>query len=503
MSAQHVGSSSIRADRSGGTNRTDVALDLGDPATFAEHDLSGFWRGLRDTRPVHWNPPTGHRRGFWVLSRHEDIMAVHRDDEAFTSERGNVLVTLLEGVDAGAGKMLAVTDGPRHEQLRKILLRSLGPRVLEPVAEAVRANTRQLVREAVSRDECDFALEIASRIPMTTISNLLGIPESDRDFLLKQTKTALSADDDEVDETESAMARNEILLYFLDLVEERRRAPGEDLISTLASSTVEGAALSDEDIVLNCYSLIIGGDETSRLTMIDSVRSLAAHPDQWRRLKNGDCSIETAVDEVLRWASPSMHFGRSAVRDTEIHGVRIAKDDIVTLWHISANQDERVFEKPQVFDLGRRPNKHISFGYGPHFCVGSYLAKIEISELLMALRDFTLNIEQTGEALRVRSNLLNGFHSLPVRMWPDHAGLARDKRTERSEVMTGNPFEPDGGDWQVVVNDQGQHALWRPFLDLPAGWNVILSEADRERALNYIDLNWTSLGPVERPSGTP
>ncbi|MFE9023565.1 cytochrome P450 [Streptomyces sp. NPDC007808] len=426
MSTERVGSSSARAVPRDGTGPADVTFDLGDPATFAEHDLSEFWRGLRDTHPVHWNPPTRHRRGFWVLSRHEDIMAVHRDDETFTSERGNVLVTLLEGGDAGAGKMLAVTDGPRHEQLRKILLRSLGPRVLQPVADAVRANTRQLVREAVSRDECDFALDIASRIPMTTISNLLGVPESDRDFLLKQTKTALSADDDDVDEMESAMARNEILLYFMDLVEERRSAPGDDLISTLAASTVDGAGLSDEDVVLNCYSLIIGGDETSRLTMIDSVYSLAAHPEQWRRLKDGDCSIDTAVDEVLRWASPSMHFGRSAVRDTEIHGVRIAKGDIVTLWHISANHDERVFDRPDVFDLGRRPNKHISFGYGPHFCVGSYLAKIEIAELLMALRDLVADVEQAGDALRIHSNLLNGYHSLPVRLRPNHVGLARD-----------------------------------------------------------------------------
>ncbi|MFY1676907.1 MULTISPECIES: cytochrome P450 [unclassified Streptomyces] len=401
-------------------------IDLADPATFAEHDLNGFWRTLRDTRPVHWNHPTRDHPGFWVLSRHADIMDVYRDDENFTSERGNVLVTLLEGGDAGAGRMLAVTDGPRHEQLRKILLRSLGPRVLRPVAAAVRANTRALVREAVARDSCDFALDIASRIPMTTISDLLAVPKSDRDFLLTQTKLALSADEPDTDETESAMARNEILLYFQDLVEQRRETPGEDLVSVLAGSTVDDAPLTDEDIVLNCYSLIIGGDETSRLTMIDSVYTLAAHPDQWRRLKGGDCEIATAVDEVLRWASPSMHFGRSAVRDTEIHGVRVGEGDIVTLWHASANRDERVFDRPDTFDLGRAPNKQISFGYGPHFCVGSYLAKVEISELLMALRDFTTGFERTGDAPRVRSNLLTGFSSLPVRFFPDHAGLARD-----------------------------------------------------------------------------
>lgn len=405
------------------------AIDLADPATFADRDLGAFWRTLRDSRPVHWNLPRDRRRGFWVLSRHEDIMAVHRDDENFTSERGNVLVTLLEGGDAGAGRMLAVTDGPRHEQLRKILLRALGPRVLRPVAAAVRANTRRLVREAVGRGSGDFALEIANRIPMTTISDLLGVPESDRDFLLELNKTALSSEGDDVGEEESAMARNEILLYFQDLLEERRETPGEDLISTLAHSTVDGVALSDEDVVLNCYSLIIGGDETSRLTMIDSVDALASHPEQWRRLKSGEVTVETAVEEVVRWASPSMHFGRTALRDTEINGVRIRSGDIVTLWHHSANRDERVFVRPEVFDLGRTPNRQISFGYGPHFCVGAYLARIEIGELLMSLRDFTTGFERTGPATRLRSNLLNGFTSLPVRFHPDHAGLTRDDGT--------------------------------------------------------------------------
>lgn len=401
-------------------------FDLADPATFADHDLTAFWRTLRDTSPVHWNPPTADRRGFWVLSRHADILDVYRDDTTFTSERGNVLVTLLEGSDAGAGRMLAVTDGPRHHELRKILMRALAPRALRSVGAAVRANTRRLVREAVARGECDFALDIAGRIPMNTICSLLDIPDGDRDFLLTQNKLALSADHDSgADEAASAMARNEILLYFQDLVEQRRAAPGDDVVSMLVDSTIDGAPLSDEDVVLNCYSLIIGGDETSRLTMIDSVHTLAAHPAQWARLKNGDCGIGTAVDEVLRWASPSMHFGRTAVRDTAIHGVTVHAGDIVTLWHASANRDERVFDRPEVFDLGRTPNRHMSFGHGPHYCVGSYLAKIELSELLTALRDLTAGFERTGDAPRIRSNLLTGFSRLPVRFRPDPAGLAR------------------------------------------------------------------------------
>ncbi|CAM5565945.1 cytochrome P450 [Kitasatospora aureofaciens] len=400
-----------------------ATVDLGDPATFATHDLDGFWRTLRDTAPVHWNPPVDGRRGFWVLSRHDDILTTYRDDRNFTSERGNVLVTLLGGGDAGAGRMLAVTDGHRHHELRKILQRVLSPRVLDEVARTVRANTRQWIREAVESGGCDFAQQIAARIPMTTISNLLGVPGQDQDHLLGLTRTALSTDDEDVDEVDSEMARNEILMYFMDLVEERREAPGDDVISMLVASAIDGVPLTDEDVVLNCYSLIIGGDETSRLTMIDCVRTLAARPGEWRRLKRHEVAVDTAVDEVLRWASPTMHFGRSVVRETELHGVRLRPGEIVTLWHASGNRDERVFDRPGVFDLGRTPNRHLAFGYGPHFCVGSYLAKVEIAELLIALRDFTTGFEQTGEALPIRSNFLTGFSTLPVRFEPDPAGL--------------------------------------------------------------------------------
>ncbi|MGC0421804.1 cytochrome P450 [Embleya sp. AB8] len=423
---------------------TPDTVDLGDPDTFANHDLGGLWRTLRDTAPVHWNPPVDGRRGFWVLSRHADIMAAYRDDVHLTSERGNVLVTLLSGGDAAAGRMLAVTDGHRHHELRKILQRVLSPSVLREVAATVRVDTRRLIREAIETGGCDFAERIAGRVPMTTVANLLGVPEQDWDHLLAQTRTALSTEDEDVDEVDSEMARNEILMYFMDMVEERREAPRDDVIGRLVDSSIDGMPLSDEDVVLNCYSLIIGGNETSRLTMIDSVHTLAAHPEQWRRLKHGEVSIDTAVDEVLRWASPTMHFGRSVVREHELHGVRLRPGEIVTLWHASGNRDERVFDRPEVFDLGRTPNRHLAFGYGPHFCVGAYLARVEIAELLMALRDFTTGFEQTDESPRIRSNFLTGFAALPVRFRPDHRGSTRSPRTERGRPSSDTPCA-DGG----------------------------------------------------------
>ncbi|WP_447034609.1 cytochrome P450 [Streptomyces sp. DSM 118878] len=408
--------------------------DLADPRTFAGQDLRAFWRRLRATEPVHWQPPREDRPGFWVLSRHADIVDVYRDNDRFASAYGNVLVTLLAGSDSAGGKMLAVTDGLRHQALRKVLLKAFSPRAVSRIAARVRANTRRLVADAVERGACDFAAEIASHIPMATISDLLGVPEEDRGFLLRQTKAALSSDDGTGTALDAVLARNEILLYFGQLCEQRRRSPGEDVVSVLATSRVDGEPLSDDDIVLNCYSLILGGDETSRLSMVDAVHTLARSGEQWARLKDHRVAMDAAVDEVLRWASPTMHFGRRALYDVALHGRTIRAGDVVTLWHCSANRDERVFNDPGRFDLARTPNRHLAFGHGPHYCLGAHLAKVEVSELLSALRDFATGFEPTGPAVRIHSNFLTGISSLPLRFAPDAGGLARHRADQSAGI---------------------------------------------------------------------
>ncbi|GED83493.1 cytochrome P450 [Streptomyces sp. 6-11-2] len=399
-------------------------VDLTDPRTFEENDLRAYWHRLRTTRPLHWHPPTGDAPGFWVVSRYADVMALYKDNKRLTSERGNVLVTLLAGGDSAAGRMLAVTDGARHRNLRNVLLKAFSPQALKPITDRVRANTTRLVVEAVRRGECDFAADVAEHIPMNTISDLLGVPAADREFLLNLNKSALSSNEEGQSATDAWLARNEILLYFNELVAERRAKPTEDVISVLANSTVNGEPLSEEVIVLNCYSLILGGDETSRLSMIDAVRTFTRHPDQWQLLRDREVTLESATEEVLRWATPAMHFGRRAVTDVELHGQVIAGGDIVTLWNSSANRDEEVFADPYVFDLNRSPNKHITFGYGPHFCLGAYLGRVEVNAMLDALRTYSTGFEVTGEPQRIHSNFLTGLSSLPVRFQPDETALA-------------------------------------------------------------------------------
>jgi cytochrome P450 len=403
------------------TQLTDV--DLADPKTYQDYDPHYLWRLLRTTNPVYKNPATAEHPAFWVITRYADICSVYKDGARFTSEGGNVLTTLLAGGDSASGKMLAVTDGEKHQNLRNIMLKAFSPRRLSHIETRVRQHTLSLVQSGARLDHCDFATEIAERIPINTICDLLGVPDSlnDRDALLKLTKMALSVEASHHTVADSIAARNELLLYFADLVEERRAAPLDDVVSVLSHSEAGGEPLSDDEIILNCYSLIIGGDETSRLAMIGSIPALAEHPAQWQSLRDGKVSVDTATEEILRWTSPAMHFGRTATQDVVICGHRILRGDIVTLWNASANRDEEVFHNPEELDLQRAKNRHIAFGYGSHFCIGAYLGRVEIKALLTALRTCVAEIRITGEPKRLYSNFLSGFSSLPISFVENHS----------------------------------------------------------------------------------
>jgi cytochrome P450 len=393
-----------------------VVPDLADPKTYVEHDMTEVWRALRARDPVHWHEATSEGPGFWVLSRHEDIVAVLRDDAAFTSEKGNVLATMLKGEDAGAGRMMAVSDGHYHASLRRLLLEAFSPRALAGVARNVRRRTRQLLVAATGNGPCDFAQEIASTIPLATICDLLDVPEGDRQEIANLTKSALASNYEFPEAHADITARSAIVVYFQDLVASRRKAPGTDPISLMAAADVDGRCLDDLDIVLNCYSLIMGGDETSRLATIGAVRAFIQHADQWRALKTRELPVAVAAEEVLRWTTPAMHFGRTATVAVSLRGRHIRAGDLVTVWLTSGNRDEAVFADPDRFDIARAPNKHLSLGYGRHFCLGAYLGRIEVCAMLDGLRTFVGGIHQAGQERWIYSNFLAGMSSLPVTM---------------------------------------------------------------------------------------
>ena len=416
------------------------AVDFVDPQLYVRADLHEIWRQLRDERPLHWVPGAAGRCGFWVVSRYDHALAIYRDDERFTSERGNVLLTLLAGRDPAAGKMAAVTDGARHREMRNVLLKSFSPRQLGPVIEAMRARAGRLLSQTLARAAegvtVDFAAEVAEHIPLATICDLLGVPESDRPELLRLSKTAFSSDDAAAQGLAGALARYEVLLYFSALADARRAAPGDDVLSALVCARPGGAPLSSDEVVYNCYSLILGGEETSRLAMIGAIEALAANPAQWRSLRDGDIGVASAVEEVLRWTTPSMHFGRRAVTDVPLDDALIRAGDAVTLWNVSANRDERVFTAPEVFDLGRTPNKHLTFGYGPHFCVGSFLARAELTAVVEGLRTAVDDLRLTAPPQRIYSNFLSGYCRMPVAFDVNRAGL---------NALSVRSIDPEGG----------------------------------------------------------
>lgn len=393
--------------------------NLADPKTYIDHDINRVWHRLRTADPVYWHPESSHGPGFWVLTRYDDISAVLRDPARFTSERGNVLATMLHGGDTGAGRMLAVTDGPYHTELRKLLLRAFAPRALADVVARVHAATRRLLLAATDRGQCDFAQDVASLVPLETICDLLDVPVADRPGVLALTKSALASDYEKPEAGADVLARSEILLYFRDLVAARRQHPGTDPVSLMATAEVAGRRLDDDDIILNCYSLIMGGDETSRLAMIGAVQAFTDHPGQWSALKDGSAQLPEAGEEVLRWTTPTMHFGRTATSDVHLRGRDIRAGDLVTLWLASANRDEEIFPAPGQFDLSRSPNKHLALGYGPHFCLGAYLGRAEITAMLAGLRALVSDIAPAGPARPVYSNFLSGLSSLPVTLTAD------------------------------------------------------------------------------------
>ncbi|WP_235460975.1 cytochrome P450, partial [Streptomyces olivochromogenes] len=368
-------------------------LDLADPTTFAEHDMPAFWRRLRREDPVHWQPPADGRPGFWVVSRHRDVEALYRDTEGFAAAHDT-------GPAAHEGMSLAVT-----------------PRALRRIRPCVEEHVRALVRRAVAAGVCDFATEVAERIPSHTVCALLDVPAADRPFLLDATKRSLVARGEITEITEVT----EVTEYFAELARARRAHPGEDAVSALVAGQVRGRALSDEDIALTCAGLLLDDDGSARLTLTALARALAEHPSQWRALRGGEIELTTATEEVLRWATPDLYTARRATRDTTLHGRHVRAGDLVALWLSSANRDEEVFADPDVLDLRRTPNPHLSLGAGSRLRAGGLLGRAEIGAVLAALRDHAPDISLAGPGQRVRSTVLQGHSSLPVSFAPTSA----------------------------------------------------------------------------------
>ncbi|WP_242889912.1 cytochrome P450 [Actinomadura litoris] len=384
-------------------------INLVDPGLYSHGDPFSQWRWLRANEPVFWHPP-GELPGFWALTRYDDIRAAYRDAETFSSASGILLRPVEHGTDPGGGRTLALTDAPRHRQLRGLVDGWFAVRTVRALEAEMSGIAESVVDRALERGSCDFVTDIAARIPLYVICKMMGVPEADWERLYELTSQAFGAGD----ALTRRFAHLDILGYFETLQAEKAANPGDDLVSVLASAKIDGVPLGAEDVILNCDNLLVGGTENTRIAAAGGMLAFLDHPDQWARVVADPALLPSAVEEVLRWTSTATHIMRTAVRPTEIRGRSVAAGDRVVFWLPSANRDEEVFDAPDRFDVGRQPNRHLSLGFGEHFCLGSMLARVELRLLYGELIRRSIRVERRGEARLLDSIVVNGPETLPV-----------------------------------------------------------------------------------------
>ena len=400
-------------------------IDLLDRDRFTEGIPHEWFTWLRQHAPVHHHPePDG--PGFWVVSKHADIIHCNRDAGTFSSagQRGGVvaiedaLSRRTEAEEAGGNLMLQM-DPPDHTRYRKLVNRGFTPRMIGALEKHVRELTTGILDDALAKGEGDFVVDVAAELPLEVIAELIGVPHDDRHKIFEWSNRMIGSEDPEyqVAEEEVFQAQVEMFMYAQQLAEERRANPRDDIITALLSAEVDGESLSDMDFNLFFLLLSVAGNETTRNAISHGMNAFLENPDQYRLLAaDVEGRIASTTEEILRWATPVLYFRRNVTRDTVIGGQEIKAGEKVTLWYISGNRDEDVFEDPFRFDILRSPNNHIAFGGGgPHFCLGAQLARMEIHVLFEELAKRVEHVEALGPPDRLRSNFIGGIKHLPVK----------------------------------------------------------------------------------------
>lgn len=377
---------------------------------------------LRKTAPVWWNAqPIGtcgfRDGGFWVISKHEHIKDISRDNDTWSANRNGVVMRFPDQMtpeQIELTKALLVNhDPPAHTRLRKLVSRLFTPRAIAGMEAKLDTAARRIVAAAAEKQTGNFVDDIAMGLPLLAIADLIGVPEADRQQLFHWTNSIMNIDDPDYPD-DPATANAEILGYAYRMAEERRQCPADDIVTRLVHADIDGEALDETEFGFFVILLAVAGNETTRNAMTHGMNAFLERPDQWDLYKRDRPA--TAADEIVRWATPVHCFQRTALRDTDVGGVRIKAGQRVGLFYSSANYDEDVFDDPFAFNIMRDPNPHLGFGgHGAHYCIGANLARMEINLMFNAIADTIPEIEKLGEPQRLRSGWINGVKNLPVR----------------------------------------------------------------------------------------
>jgi cholest-4-en-3-one 26-monooxygenase len=383
------------------------------------------WRYLRRHAPVFWYEGRDNVDPFWAITKHADIIEISKQPDRFVNGArlviGHEEETRQEQVFPPT---LIEMDPPKHGAYRQLVSKRFTPRYLERLhgdIEQIAAEIVDALVEKSDRGECDFVREVAAPLPIAVIAWLLGVPKSDWNLLFDWTNRTIGAGDPEYrqegktrEETARA-AMTELFLYFSKLVEEKKRNPADDLITLFAQARVDGEPLPPMDVLAWCLIIVIAGNETTRNATTGGMLAFIENPGELRKLQRNPALLPSAVEEVVRWVAPIIHFARTATDDYELRGKTIRKGDALALFYPSANRDEEVFDAPFEFRIDRNPNRHIGFGMGEHVCLGAHLARLELVVAYKHLLPRIESVELAGPVERLHSSLVGGVKRLPIR----------------------------------------------------------------------------------------
>jgi cytochrome P450 len=406
-------------------------IDLGTWDFWEQDDdfRDGAFATLRREKPISFweipkQPDFDPGAGHWALARYDDVHYVSRHPQIFSSAPNITIGDNIPELSEFFGSMI-VTDDPRHQRLRNIVSRAFTPRVVARTEESVRLRARRLVDALIAKHpdgKGEVVAELAGPLPLQVICDMMGIPEEDNDTVFHWTNVILGfGDPDLVTEREEFIkVPMDFGAYAMALADDRRTNPRDDLTTSLVQAEVDGEKLTSSEIASFFMLLAIAGNETTRNAISHGVLALTRYPDEREKWwSNFDGVCHSAVEEIVRWASPVVYMRRRVTEDTELSGVRLAAGDKVSMWYCSANRDESRFANPYLFDVSRDPNPHVGFGGGgAHFCLGANLARREIAVAFEELHRRIPDIVATEEPARLLSAFIHGIKQLPVAWTP-------------------------------------------------------------------------------------
>lgn len=396
-------------------------MDVYDLDTYVRAVPHDVFARLRRENPVCFTAMPG-GQGFWAITKYADVVAISKDPKTYSSARGGTNLMDLPPEELSIVQMMMVNmDPPKHTKFRNLVSKGFTPRMITQLEPMIRKAAARTIDAVAKRGECDFVPSIAGDLPLIIIADLLGVPQDDRSKVFDWSNRLIGFDDPEFQTTleDGKMAAGELWMYANGLAAQRRAKPELDLTSVLVHASVDGEKLSEMEFDAFFLMLAVAGNETTRNAISGGMLALIQHPEQRQRLLDDPSLIPSAIEEILRWVTPVIHFRRTLTRDVELRGQQLREGDKVAIFYPAANRDEEVFANPMTFDVTRTPNEHLSFGVGQHFCLGASLARLELRVIFEELLERLPDLELAGDVRRLRSNFINGIKSMPVRFTPE------------------------------------------------------------------------------------